>query len=275
MLEQPRLQRLINRLHARAQPPLPSGLISLLIEGTRVGDAQPAIARFIAERIDGFSLINETLTFADATLDFNARSELLARAAQQLHGAGIITGWRDEALSVGHPPLAIIERAACRPLGIATQAVHLNAYLDADTLLIARRAVHKKIDPGFWDNLVGGMVPAGESLQQALAREAWEEAGLKLDRLEVERGRSFHVRRPVIEGMQSEVIHTFDTSLPPGLHPRNRDGEVDAIEPRSIEDVVSAIERDEFTLESALVTLESITRRSATHTPVGLFCSAG
>ena len=71
--------------------------------------------------------------------------------------------------------------------------------------------------------------------------------------------------------MQSEIIHTFDTSLPPDLHPQNRDGEVDAIEQRKVEDVISAIERDEFTLESALVTLESIARRSAVKTPAGLF----
>ncbi len=149
--------------------------------------------------------------------------------------------------------------------------MHLNAYLDADTLLVAKRAAHKQIDPGLWDNLVGGMVPAGESLQQALAREAWEEAGLQLDRVQVERGRSFQVLRPVAEGVQSEIIHTFDTLLPSGLQLRNRDGEVDAIEPRKIEDVISAIERDEFTLESALTTLESIARRRDVSTPEGLF----
>ncbi len=140
-----------------------------------------------------------------------------------------------------------------------------------DTLLVARRAAHKQIDPGLWDNLVGGMVPADETLEQALAREAWEEAGLQLDRVRVERGRSFHVRRPVPEGLQSEVIHTFDTSLPPGLQLHNRDGEVDAIEARKVDDVIIAIEHDEFTLESALVTLESVTRRSAVTTPAGLF----
>ena len=263
---------MIDRLHARAQPPFPTGLIALFIDGTHVGDVQPAVARCIAEKVDGFSLRGETLVLADGTLDFKARSELLANAAKQLRDAGIITRWRDEALSVGNPPLAIIERAACRPLGIATEAVHLNAYLDPDTLLVAKRAAHKQIDAGLWDNLVGGMVPSGESLQRALAREAWEEAGLQLDRVQVERGHSFHVRRPVTEGMQSEIIHTFDTSLPPGLQLHNRDGEVDAIEPRNVEDVISAIERDEFTLESALTTLESIARRRNVVTPAGLFC---
>ncbi|MEO8188190.1 MAG: DUF4743 domain-containing protein [Burkholderiaceae bacterium] len=271
MLEQQRLQRLIDRLHARAQPPLPAGLIALTIDGIRVGDVQPAVARFLAEKVDGFSLSGDTSLLADGALDFKARSELLANAAERLREAGMVIGWRDEALSVGDPPLALIERAACRPLGIATTAVHLNAYVDADTLLVARRAAHKQIDPGLWDNLVGGMVPAGESLKHALAREAWEEAGLQLDRSHVVRGRSFHVHRSVPEGMQSEVIHTFDTSLPPGFHPHNRDGEVDAIERRKVEDVISAIERDEFTLESALVTLESIARRGAVKTPAGVF----
>ncbi len=231
MLERQRLQRLIERLHARAQPPLPAGLIALIIDGTHVGDVQPAIARFLAEQVNGFSFNGERLTLADGTLDFVARSKLLANAAEQLRDAGMITGWRDEVLSIGSPPLAVIERAACRALGIATEAVHLNAYVAPDTLLVARRAAHKQIDPGLWDNLVGGMVPADETLEQALAREAWEEAGLQLNRVRVERGRSFHVRRPVPEGLQSEIIHTFDTSLPADLQPHNHDGEVDAIEP--------------------------------------------
>jgi 8-oxo-dGTP pyrophosphatase MutT (NUDIX family) len=118
------------------------------------------------------------------------------------------------------------------------------------------------------------MVPAGETLELALTREAWEEAGLRLDPSRLERGRSFRVRRPVPEGLQSEIIYAFDTSLPPGSHLQNRDGEVDAIEPRKVDDAVAAIERDEFTLESALATLESVARRGAFRTPTGLFSVA-
>jgi len=271
LLEQRRLQRLIARLHARAQPPLPSGLVALIINGSHVGHVQPAIARFLADKADGFTLYDRKLTLTDDTIDFAARSKTLADAALQLRDAGMISGWRDEVLAVGNPALAVVERAACRPLGIATQAVHLNAYVAADTLLVARRAAHKQIDPGLWDNLVGGMVPAGETLEESLAREAFEEAGLQLDRVRVERGRSFHVRRLVREGLQSEIIHTFDTSLPPDLHVQNRDGEVDAITARKVEDVITAIEHDEFTLESGLVTLESIARRNGFRTPAGLF----
>jgi 8-oxo-dGTP pyrophosphatase MutT (NUDIX family) len=266
-----RVRRLTEHLQARARPPLPADLITLNVAGVRVGNVQPEIAHFIAERIDGFILNDGVLTIDDEAHDIDARTALLAKATTRLREAGLIAGWRDENLGVGTPPVAIIERAACRPLGITTEAVHLNAYTGADTLLVARRAPRKQIDPGRWDNLVGGMVPAGESLQQALAREAFEEAGLQLDDIELQRGRWFQMRRPVPEGLQSEIIHVYDALLPDGLALQNQDGEVDAIERRTLDEVINAIENDEFTLESALVTLESVTRRARIDTPTGFF----
>jgi isopentenyldiphosphate isomerase len=266
-----RVQQLTERLQARARPPLAAELIPLYIAGAHVGDVQPEVARFVADRIDGFILSDGVLTIADDTLDIAARTALLAKAATRLRTAGLITGWRDEKLYVGTPTVATVERAACRPLGITTTAVHLNAYTNADTLLVARRAAHKQIDPGLWDNLVGGMVPAGESLHQALTREAFEEAGLQIDRVELQRGRWFQMRRPVIEGLQSEIIHVYDALLPDGVSLQNQDGEVDAIERRTLDEVINAIENDEFTLESALVTLESVTRRARIDTRSGFF----
>jgi 8-oxo-dGTP pyrophosphatase MutT (NUDIX family) len=115
------------------------------------------------------------------------------------------------------------------------------------------------------------MVPAGESLEQALAREAWEEAGLDLAQLSIAAGRRFHVRRPVAEGLQSEVIHVFDVTLPREADLRNQDGEVATIERRTLPDVIAAIERDEFTLESALATLDVLARRAGIFTPPGLY----
>ena len=262
MIDAARLQRLIARLQTRAQAPRPAGLIAVRIAGVRVGDAQPAVAHFIAQHVDGFALSNCELSIADDSLGHDARTALLAEAALKLRDAGLVTGWRNEALAVGRPALATIERAACRALGITSEAVHLNAYADSDTLIVARRAQHKQIDPGLWDNLVGGMVSAGENLRQTLEREAWEEAGLRLDQAALKRGRSFHMRRPVPEGLQSEIIHVYDAMLSPQTSLANQDGEVAAIERRTLNEVVDAIERDDFTLESALVTLESLTRRS-------------
>ena len=205
----------------------------------------------------------------------HAAARLLARAAASLRDAGLVPGWRNELLSLRAEPrgtvLAAIERSACRALGFATTAVHLNAYSDDGDVVVARRAAHKPIDPGCWDNLVGGMVPHGETLEQALEREAWEEAGIELDRIEVHHGRAFTLARPVPEGVQRETIHVYDATLRGNTEPKNQDGEVDAIETRSIANVIDAIERGEFTLESALVMIESLTRRAGIETPADLY----
>jgi 8-oxo-dGTP pyrophosphatase MutT (NUDIX family) len=270
-----RLLSIATRLQSRAQPSRPTALQPLVVADHAVGWVAPAIAGFLTTRAQGFEQRAGMLHLMDEGLGASARSALLHDAVLRLRDAGLVRGWRDELLAIqaepGGPPLATIERAACRALGITTQAVHLNAFADDGSLVVARRAAHKAIDPGLWDNLVGGMVPAGESLEQALEREAWEEAGLELDRLEVHHGRTFHVRRPVSEGYQSERIHVYETTLSADAPCRNQDGEVAVIEFRSLPDVVDAIERDEFTLESALATLESLTRRGGLAVPAGLF----
>lgn len=48
-------------------------------------------------------------------------------------------------------------------------------------LLLARRADHKKQDPGLWGPSVTGKVEPGESFEGALVREADEELALKAD----------------------------------------------------------------------------------------------
>lgn len=271
MIDPARLRQLAASLGAVARPPLPTDLVPLIIADRHVGDAQSSVAEFIAQQFDQFTLRNGKLVMAGVAADAIARSELMAAVARALHGAGMVRGWRNELLSVGNLAIATVERAACRALGITTEAVHLNAYANSSSLFVARRSPHKQIDPGLWDNLVGGMVPAGESLEQALSREAVEEAGLRLDGAAVQTGRRFQMRRPVAEGMQSEIIHVFDTTLPTGIHLNNQDGEVDTIDCRSIEEIVSAIERGEFTLEASLVVLESLTRRTGVEMPSGLF----
>src|SRR5918992_1459821 len=71
----------------------------------------------------------------------------------------------------------LLERAAARPFGLTTYAVHLNGIsFDENNMWIARRSAAKPIDPGMLDNLVGGGISAGSSLEETLVKEAWEEA---------------------------------------------------------------------------------------------------
>jgi 8-oxo-dGTP pyrophosphatase MutT (NUDIX family) len=95
----------------------------------------------------------------------------------------------------------------------------------------------------------------------ALARETKEEAGLELAKLTVTRGGLVRERRPVAEGYMIETVQVFDTHLPAGVVPRNEDGEVAVIEARDVDEVLAAIDRGEFTLESALVTVDALLRR--------------
>jgi isopentenyldiphosphate isomerase len=275
VIDTSRLRRLIDRLQPRAQPTHRPALVPLRMAGAEIGHATPEVARRLAADCQGFALDSGTLIVHGEGETFEERSAFLAGVSLFLRDTGLLRGWRNELLAVragaGPAAIAAIERAACRPLGITTSAVHLNAFADHQTLIVARRAAHKQIDPGKWDNLVGGMVPAGETIAQALEREAHEEAGISLAGIPLQAGRKLHIHREVAEGFQSEIIHIFDATLDASRKIRNQDGEVALFEWRSIADVVEAIEREQFTLEAALVTLETLTRRTGDQTPDGLY----
>ncbi|MCU4176664.1 NUDIX domain-containing protein [Carboxylicivirga sp. N1Y90] len=55
--------------------------------------------------------------------------------------------------------------------------VHLHVF-NKGQLLLQKRATNKMIQPGKWDTAVGGHVSAGENIEQALKKEAFEEIGL-------------------------------------------------------------------------------------------------
>jgi 8-oxo-dGTP pyrophosphatase MutT (NUDIX family) len=146
----------------------------------------------------------------------------------------------------------------------ATAMLHFDPGLDG-RLWVAQRAAQKSVDPDLWDNLVGGMVSAGEPELLALEREAHEEAGLSLHGLAVRRGVLLREQRPLPEGHMVETVQVFDVALPPGFVPRSVDGEVQRFELRSADAVLSAIERGEFTIEAALVALDGLLRQEAHH----------
>jgi 8-oxo-dGTP pyrophosphatase MutT (NUDIX family) len=261
-----RLRELQAALLARAQSGVPADSVPVVIGGVQVGVATPQIAAFLTRNVARFEQSDSRLKLRDEDLDFFSRTAVLADAAMRLKDAGLTWGWRNEPLDVRTNPelesIATIERVVCRTLGINTVAVHLNAFASDGRLWVARRSPLKAIDPGLWDNLVGGMVPAGESEREALAREAWEEAGLDVAGWAIDRGGRVQIQRPVPEGFMSETVQIFDTILSADAAPRNIDGEVAAIELRAVEDVVAGIARGEFTLESSLVTLDALLRRA-------------
>ncbi len=187
-----------------------------------------------------------------------------------LRGEGLIVAWRDEVFSLYEPAsgatLATFERAACRFWGTLTRGAHCNGYVagsgdQATHLWIARRSLSKATDPGKRDNLIGGGVPHGQTPQETVVREGWEEAGL--DRPLMAQAQAGHIIRidcDVPEGRMVEDIHVFDLKLPPGLVPCNQDGEVSDITCLTLAEAAASAAAGEMTTDAALVTLDFLLR---------------
>jgi 8-oxo-dGTP pyrophosphatase MutT (NUDIX family) len=261
-----RLAPLYDALRARAGEAPPDQALPLKLAGRRCGwitqaACEALCAAGLAAAAGGVAQLLPGLPPGPA---LNAA---LAQAALVLRETHCLRGWRDELLDIHADGelLGAIERAAMRPLGLLTRAVHLNAWTPDGRLWVARRALSKSTDPGMWDTLVGGLVGSGEDLDLALVRECGEEAGLDAPDLQ-NRGplrTILRLRRRLPEGYQVEDLLSSRCVLAPDARPANRDGEVMEIAPLPVNEVIGLVEAGEFTLEAALVIVEELLRANA------------
>jgi 8-oxo-dGTP pyrophosphatase MutT (NUDIX family) len=188
-------------------------------------------------------------------------SATLAAIAAALRERELCHVWRNELLAVcdeAGAVLGVVERAATRVLGITTGAVHLAAVDAQGRHWVQRRAFDKPTDPGLWDTLVGGAVPASDTLTHALARETWEEAGLQLAQVrDLRHGGRTWTQRPadVPHGYVVEWLEWFTCTLPAGVQPRNQDGEVAEFRCLDAAEVTQRLQSDEFTIDAAQILL--------------------
>ncbi len=91
--------------------------------------------------------------------------------------------------------------------------VHLHVFNSRGELYLQKRPGWKDIQPGKWDTAVGGHVDLGESVEQALEREAREELGIT--------GFVPHgVARYVFESARErELVFTYKTVYDAPIHP--------------------------------------------------------
>jgi 8-oxo-dGTP pyrophosphatase MutT (NUDIX family) len=226
-----------------------SRYVPFMAGGRRIGWLQPELAARLASFHNVFSAGAERVDLLDA--------EGLTPVVEALAKEGFIPGWRNERYRI--EDLFDIERAAARPFGLTTQAVHLNG-IAGERMWLARRSATKPIDPGMLDNLVAGGIGSGFSVLETLIKEAWEEAGIpaELARTATPAGTA-SVLREVPEGVQSEIVSIYDLELPEDWLPQNQDGEVSEFKLLAF----SEVEREVLTFEAALVARDCLKRRAA------------
>ena len=244
------------QLHAAAQRPPARPRVPLWWQQATIGSVEPALC----ERVPSGLLHREQRSGEAGVALHGDLTATLAQLADALRSAGIAHAWRDEQLAVTDAAGQVhgsVERAVVRPLGIATRAVHLIGLAPDGWHWVQQRSLTKPNDPGLWDTLMGGMVPACDGLQEALERETWEEAGLRLAQLQdLVHGGVVRLARPTGDGGLGYVVETIDwwrCVVPEGVVPVNQDGEVAQfcrVEPA---DLVAALVGGAFTLEAALV----------------------
>jgi 8-oxo-dGTP pyrophosphatase MutT (NUDIX family) len=249
-----------------APPGIP--LVRFVVDGASVGFITPDRA----QRLASFTALRVGDSEVSLACDAPERTAAMAEIAAELAREGALTAWRDERYAVRNrfdaPPLFELERAAARYFGIHTYAAHVNGLVRAEDgirMWLARRSATKSIDPGMLDNLVGGGIAAGETIEGTVVKESWEEAGIaRYLATQAVNSAELTIFRQQPDGIQHETIFAHDLWLPRDWEPANQDGE--AVEHRltalaGVARIIGAdIEPDVMTTDASLVAFDCLTR---------------
>jgi 8-oxo-dGTP pyrophosphatase MutT (NUDIX family) len=211
--------------------------LPLCVQGAAVGSFAPALLERLLDkggRLHELGLIRQEDARGVRWHLTGEPTAALGRLASALDAAGLVGTWHDELLAVTDPAggcIGAVERGAARLLGLPVHAIHLVGVVPGVGTWSQRRALNKAEDPGLWDTLMGGTVAFGEAPEAALRRELWEEAGLRTaDLLALySRGRvGVSQAADGDDGLSYRVDHIdcYVASMPAGVVPLNRDGEV-------------------------------------------------
>ena len=254
---------------SRAGPELPA--LPFYVRDHIVGWLRPSLADRLRHWPHYFEVGDAYVTLRAQPDTAAARTAAMAEVTRDLARDGAILGWRDEPVSVaerhGAPELFRVERAATRTFGFTAYGAHLNGFTRIGGRIhvwISRRSPRKAVDPDKLDNLVGGRIAAGMSVDETLRKESWEEAGLAPALLgDLNCAGAVRVEYPVPEGLHREILFVHDLWLPPDVTPVNQDGEVAEIRRMPVEEVMGEMLAGSFTLDAAAVMVDGLLRLGA------------
>ncbi|CAO3423248.1 DUF4743 domain-containing protein [Azospirillum argentinense] len=216
-----------------------SGFRPFELEGHRLGWVRHALAEQLPGVDPGFVVTADRVTLAPEVRDFEARSSVLAHAAQFLVETGAVSALRGEFYPVtpawGAEPLMRIDRAVVAQFGTPAYGLHVNGFVRQPdgglSLWIGRRARDREVAPGKLDNMIAGGQPIGLTLAENLVKEAQEEAGIDaaLASRAIPVG-AVTYRMETEAGLKQDTLFLYDLELDADFVPQNTDGEVERFE---------------------------------------------
>jgi 8-oxo-dGTP pyrophosphatase MutT (NUDIX family) len=208
-----------------------------------------------------------------------ARLELCARAPlpdrledvrDALHRAGMIGPARAEPMALRlvpeGPEVAVVDRSAVRMLGLWVHKVHVNGLVPRPDgppqVWLSRRSAQAVWNPDRFDTLIAGGRAAGQTVDDTVTLEAWQEAGVTPAQLTALRPVSrLSVQYPSERGFLREVLIFFDLDLPETFVPECHDGEIAWARRVSLADLRAIVaDGTEMKLSSALVSSDLLRR---------------
>ena len=100
--------------------------------------------------------------------------------------------------------------SAAHQIGLAHATVHLWLFTNSGNLVIQKRSVNKKINPNIWDIIsVAGHVKFGESIEEAVIREAKEDLNLKISKDNLKSHNVYYYEKEYNNLKDAEFHHSF------------------------------------------------------------------
>ena len=237
--------------------------------GLQVGEVKHSFADHLAEIAVTFRRDTDALYWLPPANDFATRNQVMAELTETLlatrllpycHGElyPVTTGDRDQ-------PVFLMDRALAPYFGVRAFGQHMNGYIRRNGeihMWIARRSLQKRHEPGKLDNMVAGGFPWGLSLQENLAKECWEEAGIPAELAAQALATGFIAYRCETEwGLKPDTMYCYDLELPDDFIPRCTDGEVEEFHLWPLEQVAQQVhDTENVKLNCNLVIIDFLIR---------------
>ncbi len=247
----------------------PSRFVPFIVGERALGSVRRDAAPLI-DGVEGFAFDGDFLALKPAPDEPQTRTDAIAVAARFLsnhYGVPLVGEIYPVIENWGETPEAEIDRAAIPWFGTCGFGVHVNGFVrkpDGLYLWVAKRAEDRRIDPGKLDNLIGGGLPLGYTVEENLKKEAWEEAGIEAALAATAKPAGLlRYKKDMMKGVRNDALFVFDLELPESFTPRNTDGEVESFTLLPAAEVADIVAKtDDFKFNCNLVMIDFFLRHS-------------